>query len=256
MDHAFTRAVSPLLRHCELTHLTREPIDAARAVTQHEAYEAALRDLRLAVRRIAPAPDHADGVFVEDAAVILEDLAVIARPGAASRRGEVEGVAAALAPFRPLARMPAPCTLDGGDVLVAGRTLFVGATGRTNAAGHAWLRETLEPRGYDIRVVPVSGCLHLKTAVTRVGPGAFLLNPAWVRTDAFAGATLIPVDPAEPYAANALVVGSTVLMADGAARTRERLESRGFVVRVMEISELAKAEAGVTCCSLVVPAAP
>lgn len=252
MDIAFTRAISPLLPQCELTHLDREPIDVDRAAAEHRSYEAALRALGLEVRRVAPAPAHPDGVFVEDAAVVLDEVAVLTRPGAESRRGEVESLAEALAPFRPLARMSAPATLDGGDVLVDGRTLFVGATARSNATAHGWLRTTLDAFGYDVRVIPVTGCLHLKTAVTCPAPGTFLLNPRWVPAEAF-GKDVIEVHPDEPYAANVLAAAGTVLCADGAPRTRERLERAGFVVDVVDVSELARAEAGVTCCSVIVP---
>lgn len=253
MDVAFTRAPGPLLPQCELTHLDRQPIDLPRAEAEHEAYESALRRLGLIVRRLPPAPAHPDGVFVEDAAVVLDELAVITRPGAPARRGEVESVAAALSAFRPLARVPAPATVDGGDVLRDGRTLYVGATARTNAAGHAWLRAVLGPAGYDVRVVPVRGCLHLKTAVTRPAPGTFLLNPAWVPAEAFGAGERIEVAPDEPFAANVLVVGTTVLCADGAPGTRRRLETHGFTIEATPLDELARAEAGVTCCSIVVP---
>lgn len=254
MDIALTRATSPHLSRCELVHRPREPIDPDRAAAEHEAYEAALRALGLDVRRVAPAPERPDGVFVEDAAVVLDELAVITRPGARSRRAEVEDVAAALSSLRPLARVPAPATLDGGDVLVDGRTIFVGATVRTNTAGHAWLAAVLGPAGYDVRVVPVTGCLHLKTAVTRPAPGMFLLNPDWVRAEAFDGER-IEVDPAEPHAANVLAVGATVLCAEGTPGTRRRLESHGFAVEATPLFELARAEAGVTCCSVIVPRA-
>lgn len=256
MPLALTRAPGPLLAACELTHLERRPIDVGRAAAEHERYEAALRSLGVEVRRLPPAPEHPDGVFVEDAAVVLDELAIVARPGATSRRGEVESVAAALAPFRRLARVPPPATLDGGDALVDGRTVFVGESARTNAAAHDWLRATLEPLGYDVRVVPVRGCLHLKTAVTRVAPGAFLLNPEWVPAEAFAEGERIEVDQAEPFAANCMLLNGAVLCADGSPRTRGRLEAAGFTVHTTPLAELARAEAGVTCCSLIIPDAP
>ena len=249
---AFTRAVSPRLPECELTHLDRAPIDVVRAEAQHAAYESALAGLGLEVRRVAPAPEHPDGVFVEDTAVVLDDVALIARPGARSRRGEVESVAAALAGLRPLLRVPAPMTLDGGDVLVAGRTLYVGASDRTGGGVHAWLRSELGPRGYDVREVPVRGCLHLKTAVTMPVPGTFLLNPDWAPVEAFDG-RIVEVDPSEPHAANVLAVDGRVIVAEGAPRTRRRLKGLGLDVVPVDVSELVRAEAGVTCCSLLVP---
>ena len=253
MPIALTRAVSPRISECELTHLERQPIDPARAGLQHEAYEEALRRLGFDVRRVDPAPEHPDGVFIEDTAVVLDELAVITRPGAPSRRGEVDPVAEALARHRRIVRVPAPATLDGGDVLVEGRTVFVGDTARTNGAAHSWLGEVLRPLGYAVVGIPVSGCLHLKTAVTSPAPGTFLLNPEWVPASAFAAFELVEVDPAEPYAANVVRTGEGVLVAAGAPRTRLRLERLGLAVTEVDVSELARAEAGVTCCSVVVP---
>lgn len=249
---ALTRAVSPRLPECELTHLDRAPIDVARAAAEHAAYEGALTGLGVQVRRVDPAPDHPDGVFVEDTAFVLDEVAVIGRPGAPSRRGEVESVAAALSGLRPLLRVPAPMTLDGGDVLVAGRTIHVGMSERSGGGVHGWLREQLARFGYDVRQVPVRGCLHLKTAVTMPAPGTFLLNPDWVPRDHFDG-DLVEVDPAEPYAANTLPVGGRVVLAGGAPRTKGRLKSMGLDVVMVEMAELARAEAGVTCCSILVP---
>src|SRR5450759_3872284 len=129
---ALTRSVPASIGNCELTHLSREPIDYARAVAQHAQYEAALRRLGCRVQRLPDAPDLPDSVFVEDTAVVFDDMAVIARPGAASRRAEVEALIAALGPHRRLACIEAPGTLDGGDVLVTPDRVFVGMSGRTN----------------------------------------------------------------------------------------------------------------------------
>lgn len=253
---ALTRAVSQRIAECELTHLVREPIDAERARRQHAAYEAALERLGCRVARVAPAPELPDSVFVEDAAVVLDGLAILTRPGAESRRGETAAVADALRPWLPVVRVEPPATLDGGDVLVADRTVYVGATSRTNAAAHAGLRAILEPRGYAVRVVPVRSCLHLKTAVTLAAAGAFLLNPDWVDPAAFPPGAAVPVDPAEPFAANVLALGGRVIAAAGFPRTRARLEALGLEVITVDLSELLKAEAGPTCCSVLLPADP
>lgn len=248
---AVTRGVSPAFERCELTHLAREPIDVERAAAQHREYEARLGRLGCDVRSLPAEPDLPDSVFVEDCAVVLGEVAVITRPGAASRRPETAGVAAALEPLRPLVRLREPATLDGGDVLVLGRTIHVGRSGRSNDAGIEQLAALLGPFGYLIRSVPVRGCLHLKSAVTRVAPDTLLLNPDWVDGASFAPMRLVEVDAAEPVGANALLVGGTVVYPSAFPRTRERMEARGISVAAVDVSELAKAEGGVTCCSLV-----
>lgn len=247
---ALTRDVSPAIGRCELSHLERVPIDPVRAALQHRHYEGALERLGCRLQPVPPAPEHPDGVFIEDTAVVLAEVAIISRPGAASRRGEVDAVAAVVAGFRPVRTLEAPGTLDGGDVLQVGRTVFVGASARTSDDGILQLRRVLEPLGYDVRRVAVDGCLHLKTAVTAVAPDAVLLNPDWVDAGLFRGYRVLEVDPAEPFAANVLRVGDAVLMGDGAPRTRRRIEALGIRVETVDLSELAKAEAGVTCCSI------
>jgi len=248
---ALTRAPSVSLARCELTHLERTPIDVARARAQHLAYERCLARLGCTLLRLPEEPDLPDAVFVEDAAVVLDELAVITRPGAPSRRAELDAVATALAPHRTRFTIEAPGTLDGGDVLVAGRRVFAGLTARTNAAGVDQLRLALGPLGYDVVAVRVDGCLHLKTAVTEVAPGVVLLNPAWIDCSAFAAFEQIEVHPEEPFAANALRVGPALVYPAAHERTRARLEARGLDVRLVPADELAKAEGGVTCCSLI-----
>jgi dimethylargininase len=217
-----------------------------------------LRDLGCRVQRLPDAPDLPDSVFVEDAAVVLDDVAVIARPGAESRRPEVEAMAAALRPHRPLAFIEAPGTLDGGDVLVTAGKVFVGISGRTNEDGVRQLAAVLEPRGFEVVSLPVSGCLHLKSAVTAVwlppirGRGVLIVNPEWIDAGHFTDFDLIEVDPSEPAAANVLRVGFSVICAEEHPKTRRRIDLRGFVTHSVPAGELAKAEGGVTCCSVMV----
>lgn len=251
---ALTRAVSPTLADCELTHLDRTPIDVARAETQHAAYEEALRALGCEVRRVPAAPENPDAVFIEDTAVVLDELAIITRPGAESRRTEVEPVAAALAALRPLQRIEAPGTLDGGDVLVVGSSIFVGRTRRTNDDGIAQLRAAVAPFGYRVIPVTVTGCLHLKSAVTALDHDTVLCNPAWVDPVAFAPNAVALVADDEPSAANVVRVGERLLAASGYPRTNEMLKRRGYSVVTVPADELAKAEGAVTCCSLIVRA--
>ncbi len=248
---AITREISPSIARCELTHLERRPIDLQTARAQHRAYEAALAVLGCQVQRLPAEPDLPDAVFVEDAAVVLDDLAILMRPGAASRRPETASVARALEPFRELVYIEAPATIDGGDVLVVGRTLYVGRSTRTNAAALDALRALVEPRGYRVAAVDVRGALHLKSGATRVDDTAILANPGWVDVTAFAGLEVIEVDPAEPSGGNALRVGDTVLYPAEHPRTRQRLEAHGVRTVALEAGELAKAEGGLTCCSLI-----
>jgi dimethylargininase len=252
MTLAITRAVSPSFARCQLTHLERVPIDVDRACEQHAAYEECLRRAGCAVVQLPAGADLPDCVFVEDMAIVLDELAIVTRPGAVSRRAETVAVAAALAMHRPLLTLPAPATLDGGDVLRVGRTLFVGRTARTNAEGVAFLEAAVAPLGYRVVVVPVSGCLHLKSAVTAAGESLLLVQPRWVPPGAF-GPELerVHVDPAEPGAANVLRVRGSVIQPSVFPRTRERLEARGIAVTTVDVSELAKAEGAVTCCSLI-----
>lgn len=249
---ALTREISAAFQACELTHLPRVPIDLGRARAQHAAYEWALVEAGCTVRRLDSGPDMADAVFVEDIAVVLNEGAVICRPGAESRRAETPVVVEALERHgQPLQQIQAPGTLDGGDVLVIGSHVFVGSSSRTNRAGIDQLARMLEPVGYKVHAVPVHECLHLKSAVTAVAPDTVLINREWVSADAFAGLSLVDIDPEEPRAANALALGDVVLYPTAFPRTRERLESRGLRVQPIDVDELQKAEGAVTCCSLI-----
>lgn len=247
---ALTRAVSPTLADCELTHLDRAPIDVARAEAQHAAYEDALRLLGCEVRRVPAAPDNPDAVFIEDTAVVLDEVAIITRPGAESRRTEVEPVATALAAYRPLHRIAAPGTIDGGDVMVVGSAIYVGRTRRTNDDGIAQLRAAVAPHGYRVIAVEVTGCLHLKSAVTALDHDTVLCNPAWVDPTAFAPKAAALVADDEPNAANVVRVGERLLAASAYPRTNEMLSQRGYSVVTVPADELAKAEGAVTCCAL------
>jgi dimethylargininase len=251
---AYTRAVSPTLAECELTHLAREPLDVGRAVLEHHAYEKLLHELDVTVRHLPPTPELPDAVFVEDTAVVLDEVAVITRPGATSRRPETSSVAAALSTHRPLVFIDAPATMDGGDVLVAERRIYVGLSTRTNREAVDQMTRALLPHGYEVIAVEFSGCLHLKSAVTRVDTRTLLLNPAWVDKGVFTGYRAVPVEPREPHAANALRVAETVIFPSHFPATRARLEAEGLRVAPLQMVELAKAEAGVTCCSLLLNA--
>jgi dimethylargininase len=251
MRRAITREISSAIARCELTHLAREPIDVERARRQHTAYEQRLEDAGYAVTRLGADPEVPDSVFVEDIAVVFEELAVITRPGARSRRAETAAIADALHPIRPLRYIDAPGTIDGGDVLTFGRRVFVGESGRTNAAAIAQLRAILRPNGYTVIPVAVWGCLHLKSAITAVDGETLLINRGWTQSEPFRSFRLIDVDPSEPPAANVLRLHDRVVYPTAFPRTRARLEDHGARVVDVDVTEIAKAEGAVTCCSLI-----
>ena len=247
---AVTRAVSPAIVDCELTHLARDPIDVAKAIAEHASYEDALRSLGATIVHAPPEPTLPDAVFVEDTALVFGETAVMARPGAPTRRQEVESMATVLREYRPLRQIQPPGTLDGGDVMVVGRTVYVGLSARTNREGIAQLEMLLSEWGYDVIPVPVKGCLHLKSAVTQVADELLLINDRWVSPECFGSMEMVSVAPDEPHAANALWINGSVIYPAHHPLTAERLKRAGLRVVPVPSAELAKAEGGVTCCSL------
>lgn len=245
-----TRGVSSEINRCELGFLTRQKIDLAKAVEQHRAYEACLRDLGVEVISLPADPGLPDCMFVEDPAVVVNEVAVMTRMGAESRRREAERLSTMLARFRPLKWLRAPATLEGGDVLRLGSSLFVGLSTRTNQAGIDQLATILNPSGYTVRAVAVRGCLHLKSGCSAIGDRRILANRDRVDTSAFEGCEVVDVPPEEPGAGNVLTIGDTVLVPSAYPVTAGLLESLGWTVRQLDISELMKAEAGLTCSSI------
>ena len=248
---AITNAPSRALEHCELTHIDRTPIDYAVALRQHQDYQAMLEACGAEVVALAVNPEHPDGVFIEDTAIVLDEIAVLMSMGAESRRGEPPAVGRTLARYRPIERIALPATIDGGDVTRVGRTLLVGQSSRTNAAGATALATIVERHGYRVVPVPVTGCLHLKSACTALPDGRLLVNPAWIdmRPLASFGTVCIPAE--EPHAADVALVGETVCLAAEHPRTAQLVASLGFDVRTTPLSEFAKAEGAVTCLSLI-----
>jgi dimethylargininase len=248
---AITRGVSAGIAACELTHVERQAIDLGRARAQHRAYEEALARAGCRVESLPALDDLPDSVFVEDVAVVLDEIAIATRPGAESRRPEAVQMAPVLSKYRRVTFVQAPGTLDGGDVLRLGRRIYVGRSGRSDEGGIEQLRTVAWPYGYTVTAVPVSGCLHLKSAVTEVAPGTVLVNPGWVDPAVFGHVSVIEVDAGEPYAANGLHAGGRLIYPTSFPRTRERLEHAGIGIEAVDVSELHKAEGAVTCCSLV-----
>jgi dimethylargininase len=248
---AITRAVSPSIANCELTYLSRERIDATKAMQQQKDYERCLADLGLKVISLPPEPDFPDSVFVEDTAVVVDEVAVIPTMGARSRRREVETIAPVIADYRPLKFITGNGTLEGGDVVMVERQCYVGISTRTNVEGIAQLDSFLTPYNYQVIPMQVTGCLHLTTGFSYLGRQTVLANRSWVDLSEVRGFEIIDVHPEEPWAANALLIGGVVVLTASSRRTAAMLRERGFDVRTVDVSELEKAEAGLTCMSII-----
>lgn len=248
---ALVRRPSRRLAEGIVTHIDRQPVDAGHAERQHEAYRAALAGVGWGVTEVPLADEHPDSVFVEDTVVVCDGLAVLTRPGAPARRGEVAGAEAAVRELGlDVARIESPGTLDGGDVLQVGRTVYVGAGGRTNRAGVAQLRGHLARLGREVVAVPLGDVLHLKSAVTALPDGALLALPDLFDTGA------VPAVHPVTEAAGCHVVplgGDDVLIAASAPKTAEWLESRGYRPVAVDISEFEKLEGCVTCLCVLIP---
>jgi dimethylargininase len=248
---AITRDVSPRFNECEITHIDRTPIDVDVARAQHHEYVQALRQLGCDVLELPAEADLPDSVFVEDTAFILPKLAVITRPGADSRKPEIDSIVRVLAPRIKYVQLQAPATLDGGDVLVLGRDIYIGQSTRSNKAAVDQLNVLLGEYGYQVIGVQIHNVLHLKSAVTRVDDHTLLINPNWVDMQHFKEFAWIEVDLDEPFAANCLPVAGSIIFPTAFPKTAARLEAAGFRLVAVDISEMAKAEGAVTCCSLI-----
>lgn len=252
MTFALTHLPSSRMDACVRTHIEVQPIDGALALRQHEAYRAMLARCGAQVTVLDANRTMPDCVFVEDTAIVLDEIAIITSMGTSSRRAEPAAIEAELGKYRSIVRVSLPATIEGGDVLRVGRRLLVGATSRTNAAGIAALAELTRGHGYQVTPVPVTGCLHLKTACTALPDGSLLVNPAWVDRGALTalGFDVVTVHAAEPNAANVALVGEHVCTGTGHPGTAEIMEQRGFKVVSVDLSEFAKAEGCTTCMSL------
>jgi dimethylargininase len=247
---ALTHVPSPNMEQCQRTYVAPEPIDYGRAVRQHEAYCHMLRQCGADVRTLDVNRDLPDCVFIEDTAVVLDEVAVLASTGAPSRRAEPAGIEPELRKYRDVERVELPATFEGGDVLRVGRKLLVGLSSRTNAAGVEALRAIVGRYGYDVTPVPVRQCLHLKSACAALPDGRLLANPDWLDAQALRGYELVHVPEAEPDAANAALVGDSVCLPAAHPRTADLVRRLGFAVQTVDLSEFAKAEGCVTCLSL------
>jgi dimethylargininase len=245
--------VSASLAQCELTYLDRQPIDIDLARRQHAAYESLLESLDRQIVRLPVLDGHPDAVFVEDAAIALDEVAVVAPMGAPSRAGESRTVEEALARFLPVLHLPPPATLDGGDVLRVGRRVFVGMSRRTNRQAVEQLARLVRPYDYEVVGVSVGGALHLKSACTALDDRTLIANGEWIDLAPFAPLRIVPADGAEPWAASVLRVDDALIMPEGFPRTQSLIRERGYRVETIDLSELRKAEGGPTCLSILLP---
>ena len=248
---AITRQVSAGINDCELSFHARQPIDVAKAIAQHNVYQDCLVELGARIVSLPAEPGLPDAVFVEDAALVVDEVAVITNMGAPSRRAESKSLAKTLSQYRPLKFIAEPATLDGGDVLCVGRSVFAGLSRRTNRHGIDQLSDLLRAYDYQVQPVEVKSCLHLKSACSYIGNGTILVNRSSVDAEQLRGFELLDLPAEEPAAANALLLNNVVILPASFPKTRALLERRGFSTRIIDVSELQKAEAGVTCCSLI-----
>jgi dimethylargininase len=247
---ALTHVPSPNLDHGLRTHVGRVPVDYGLALRQHAGYCAMLRECGVRVHTLDVNRDYPDGTFIEDTSVVLDEAAVLTPMGTESRRGEPAGIEPELRKYREIHRIDPPACLEGGDVLRVGRTLLVGMSSRTDAAGVAALEGVVRRYAYHVLPVPLRECLHLKTACTALPDGRLLVNPVWLDTTALRGFELVPVPEEEPWAAGTLPIGDIVCLAAENVATAELVRRLCFAVRTVPLSEFAKAEGCVTCLSL------
>lgn len=247
---ALTHLPSPALQSCELTFLESAPIDMGVALSQHRAYQAMLARHGAKVVVLEENLSLSDSVFVEDPIIVLDEVAIVTPMGVASRRKESDVLARYFGLMRPLKCIAQPAKLEGGDVLRIGKRLFVGLSARTNAQGIRALEVIVAPYGYTVTAVSVPGCLHFKTGCTALDEHTLLVNPAWVDVEALKGFKLVEVPKEEPFGANVLPVGDTLCMNASFPQTLALVKNLGYTVDAVDISEFVKAEAGLTCMSV------
>jgi len=251
---ALTRGVSLRIAECELTFIDRRAIDYPRAVQQHSQYQQLLRNLGAKIIELPSNDQCPDCCFLEDTALVLDEVAVITRPGSETRRREVDGVAPTIMKYRNVVRLDSPGKLEGGDVLRMGRKLYVGVSTRTNQQGIKMLRKALKAYGYKVIAIPMKGTLHLKSVCTALDDHTVLADPRHFDSAELSECKLLEVPAGESMAANVLRINGTVCIHAGFHQTADLLRTKGFDIRTVDISEFLKAEAGLTCMSIILHA--
>jgi len=252
MITVITRKPSRALSSCELTFFERTPIDFQKALAQHEEYERFFREKGCDVVSLPAVESLPDSVFVEDTAVVLNELAVLMSPGAESRRPETALISPVLERYRIVKRIEPPALIDGGDVLTVGKTVFVGLSTRTNREGIEAFSKLVEPAGYCVIPVPVDGALHLKSGCSALDEETLLINPDVIDRKQLAGFKTINVSDKEPFAADTLRIGGKILMQfEPKMLTAALVRRNGFKIDGIDLSEFRKAEGGPSCLSLI-----
>ncbi len=251
MTIALTRRPSSSLSTCEVTYVPPGRINHEFALQQYESYCQALREMGIEVQQLSPLEAYPDSVFIEDNAIVLDELAVVTTMGVSSRLGEVTSLRPILSQCRRVFDISPPATIEGGDVLRMGKRLFVGRSSRTNHFGVEALRAIVTPLGYEVLAVGIQQCLHLKTACTPLDEETLLVNPAWLDMAVLKPYRFVPVPSTEPFGANVLCLAQGILANAQYPRTVALIEKKWPSVRAVDLSEFSKAEAGVTCLSLI-----
>lgn len=251
MIKAFVNSPSPQLAECQLTYMDRMPIDPTLALEQHQMYVQALKKMGVEVDVLQINTHCPDGVFVEDPVIILDEIAIITSMGNPERRAEIPAIKEYITGIRPIQEVHSPAKLEGGDILRIGKRIFIGLSSRTDLAGIEAVKNIASQYDYEIVPVRVTGSLHLKTAVTALDDQTLLINPLWLDTTTFRDFQLVPVPLEEPWGANILRLPQGVIANAAYPGTCHLIASLGYRLEAVDISEFGKAEAGLTCMSVV-----
>lgn len=233
-----------------LTGANLGPPDPALLKAQHRAYRERLRAMGVDVIVLEALAGHPDSYFPEDVAVVTDETAVMTRPGALQRRGEVSSVESVLEQYRPTGRIRNPGTLDGGDVLIVDRHCVIGLSRRTNRSGAEQLAGLLDVHGYEVDLVSIPESLHLKSSVNYLDARTLLVTRPCRDLDCFRRYRKLVVPDGDEYAANVVEINGKILFPEGFGRTREMLEGAGFPTVCLDVSEIRKMDGGLTCLSL------
>ena len=248
---ALTHTVSPSLAEGEVTFIDRQTVDYELALQQHATYCNALEKCGVEVKRLSVNPDSPDSCFIEDTAIVVDEVIIVTTIGSPARQHESRNVAPELARYGEIIHIQLPATIDGGDVLRIGRRLYVGVSGRTNSQGFHELAQILQQWNYEVIPVELKSCLHLKTACTAINEETVLLNPHWVAPEVFSDYNVLSVPEEEGWAANTIRVGNTVFLQYGFPETLKLVEKYHDSIVTLDISEFRKVEAGLSCLSII-----